>query len=310
MGVNANVRGRADAAVASRLTNERSNRAACAWSAFWHEQQANSRCLANADLGVHKILDGHWIRFADSLAPSSQVLDIGCGAGIVGRILLGARSDLRVTGIDLASVPQSNDWRLGLRSGIAMEDLPFEKGRFDAAVSQFGFEYGSVTRAAKEAARVLAPGAPFSFIVHHAHSPIVRKDRARGPALRAILGSRVEGAFLSGDPAKLDRELSRVRQSVSSDAIVDRIDHALRSRVAFSCNERRAIWNAIVEALQPERELIAALETSCITPERLNEWLEKLSGPLEILDASILREPHGQVIGWTIEGVRSQIATA
>jgi SAM-dependent methyltransferase len=310
MGINANLSRRAGPAFAARPANWRSNREAYAWSAFWDEQEANSRCLANADVGVLKVLDGHWVRFADSLAPSSQVLDIGCGAGIVGRVLLEARSDLRVTGVDVATIPPSSDWRLRLRPETAMEDLPFENGRFDAAVSQFGFEYGSVTCAAKEAARVLAPGAPFSFVIHHAHSPVVRRDRLRGTALSAILGSRIERAFLSGNPGKLDRELSRIRQSVPPDVIVDQVANALRSRLVGSCNDRRAIWNAIVEALEPERELIAALETSCVAPERLDGWLEMLSGPLEILNASILREPRGHIIGWTIEGVRSRIAKA
>lgn len=283
-------------------------RAAWAWTAFWHEQGANSRCLANAHVDVRNVLEGHWARFAGSLAHSSQVLDIGCGAGIVGRILLGARHDLRVTGVDLARVAPSSDWRLSLMSETAMEELPFKDQCFDAAVSQFGFEYGSVARSAKEAARVLTPGAPFSFIVHHAHSPIVRDDRAHDRALRAVLGQCVEQAFLTGLPTQLDRQLELVRRLGPSDAIVSRVASALRSRLGLSCDERRAIWRAIVEALAPERELIAALENACIAPERFDEWLAKLAGPLEILNASVLRRPNGDVIGWTVNGVRSRTA--
>jgi SAM-dependent methyltransferase len=236
------------------------------------------------------------------------VLDIGCGAGIVGRILLGARWDLRVIGVDLARVAASADWRLDLMSETAMEELPFEDQRFDAAVSQFGFEYGSIARSAKEAARVLAPGAPFSFIVHHAHSPIVRADRARDRALRAVLGRRVEQAFLTGLPAPLDRQLELVRRLGPSDTIVSQVANALRSRLGLGCDERRAVWRAIVEALAPERELIAALENSCVAPDRFDEWLAKLTGPLEISNASVLRRPNGDVIGWTVDGVTSRTA--
>jgi SAM-dependent methyltransferase len=287
--------------------NVRNNRAAWAWNAFWDEQEANSRCLVNAHPDVRHTLDEHWVRFAALLAPSAQILDIGCGAGIVGRILLSARSDLHITGVDLASVAPSSDGRLCLMSGIAMEDLPFEDQRFDAAVSQFGFEYGLVSGAAKQAARVLAPGAPFSFIVHHAHSPIVREDRDRDRALHTILGSSVERAFLSGDPANLDHQLGLVLSSAPFDVMVRQIANTLRGRLAHGLNKRRATWNAIIEALAPERELIAALENACIAPTCLHTWLAQLAGPLEISNASVLHLPDGQAIAWTIEGVRPRM---
>lgn len=286
------------------------NRAAWAWTAFWHEQGASSRCLANAHVDVRNLLEDHWARFAASLAPSAHVLDIGCGAGIVGRILLGARRDLRVTGIDLAQVAPSSDRRLSIMSETAMEELPFEDRHFDAAVSQFGFEYGSVDRAAKEAARVLAPGAPFSFVVHHSHSPIVRDDRARDCTLRTLLDRRVEQAFLTGLPTQLDRQLELVRRRCPSDAIVNQVASALRRRVGLSCDERGTVWRAIVDALAPERELIAALESSCVSPERFDTWLAKLAGSLEISNSSVLRRPNGDVIGWIIDGVNSQSARA
>jgi SAM-dependent methyltransferase len=301
---------RSDEAFAPKLVSDRCDRAAWAWNAFWDEQEANSRCLAKAPWDVRQCLDGHWARLAESLPPLSHILDIGCGAGIVGRVLLRARSDLRVTGIDLASVAPSYDRRLCLMSGTSMEDLPFHNQRFNAAVSQFGFEYGSITRAAKEVARVLTPGAPFSFIVHHANSPIVRDDRDRKRALGAILGLRVEHAFLSGQRAKLDRELELVRRGAPCDATVDQIAYALRSRLSLSCNDRRAIWSAIREALAPERELITALESSCVKPKDLDKWLAKLSGPLRILHASVLRRPNGQVIAWIVNGDRSACSAA
>lgn len=283
------------------------NLAAGAWTAFWAEQEADSRCLANAHPDVRKSLDSHWVKFAASLAPSSRILDIGCGAGIVGRILLEARSDLRVTGVDLASVAPSSDRRLCLMAETAMEYLPFENQHFDAAVSQFGFEYGSVTRAGREATRVLVPGAPFSFIVHHAHSQIVREDQDRKIALRAVLDSRVEHAFLSGHVANLDRLLDLARRGAPSDVIVDMVANALRSRLALSRDDRRAMWTAILEALAPERELIAALENACVAPDHIDHWLAKLSAPLQVLNATVLRRPNGLIIAWMIEGVKSPI---
>jgi hypothetical protein len=59
--------------------------------------------------------------------------------------------------------------------------------------------------------------------------------------------------------------------------------------------------------MAPERELIVALENACVAPNQLDSWLAQLAGPLEISNASVLYLPNGQVIAWTIEGVRSRI---
>lgn len=286
--------------------NESLQRSAWAWTCFWQKQGANSRCLADAHRDIRNALDGHWATFAGSLAPSSHVLDIGCGAGIVGRILLGTGNDLRVTGIDLASVARSSDARLRLISETAMEVLPFDDHEFDAAVSQFAFEYGSVVLAARETARVLVPGAPFSFVVHHAHSRIARDDRVRDHALNALLGPRVEDAFLSGKATDLGHEIEAIRLRAPRDVLVQQIAAALRNHLFLGDTARRAIWNAILDALAPERELIAALHSSCVAPHDLDEWLAKLSGPLEITNSARLRRANGEVIAWTIEGAASR----
>jgi SAM-dependent methyltransferase len=281
-------------------------RQARAWTAFWQEQGADSRCLAHAQADVRRAFESHWAAFAALLRPRARLLDIGCGAGVVGRNLLAARPDLLITGIDAARVPASSDPRIALLSETPMEILPFENGGFDGAVSQFGFEYGDVAQAAKEVARVLAPGAPFSFVVHHFHSAIVRQSRGRDPALRALLGDGVKRAFLSGAAVSLDRQLWPIRNAAPADPIVGQVAQALQGRMGFGRGQRIAVWNAIVDALAPERELIAALDASCVAPDALERWLANLSDQLEVMTASALCRPTGETIAWKIEGVRSR----
>jgi SAM-dependent methyltransferase len=62
---------------------------------------------------------------------------------------------------------------------MSTEHLVFADGSFDAVVSQFGYEYGRTHKTARQLARVLAPAARFSFIVHHAGSTVVATNRAR-----------------------------------------------------------------------------------------------------------------------------------
>ena len=111
-----------------------------AWTAFWQEQGGDSRCLASVHSEVRRALDDHWSSFAAAMVPAASVLDIGCGSGTVARALLTARDDLRITGIDLASLPAPSDRRVALLPETPMERLPFADACFDAAASQFGFE--------------------------------------------------------------------------------------------------------------------------------------------------------------------------
>jgi len=274
-----------------------------AWTVFWNEQGDHSRCLAFAPPEVRRALDGHWSAFAARLAPLSNTVDLGCGTGAVARILLAARGDLRITGIDSARIAAPADRRIALTQS-AMERLPFEKACFDAAVSQFGFEYGHIREAALTLARVLAPGAPFSFLVHHAHSAITCEARARNAALDALLGTAVEHHFLSGNALELDRRIRPIQGRASADALVGQVAQALRARVGRDRAQRSAVWTAIAEALAPEREILVALETACVAPGDLSGWLANFPTELRTLTASAVRTPAGQAIAWRIEGVR------
>jgi hypothetical protein len=91
--------------------------------------------------------------------------------------------------------------------------------------------------------------------------------------------------------------------------MVHQIADALRRRLALYFMDRQATWNAIIDALAPERELIAAIENACVDPKNLDTWLAKLAGPLEISSASVLQIPNGQLIAWIIEGASLGIGT-
>src|SRR5262245_49809643 len=108
-----------------------------AWTSFWADS-VQSRCASGAP-EVWRSLVSHWSAFAQTLPRGARVLDLGCGAGAVGRMLLAARGDLRVTGVDAARVPRSSLPGLELRSETDMESLPFDDDSFGAVVSQFGF---------------------------------------------------------------------------------------------------------------------------------------------------------------------------
>ena len=241
------------ASYSNPATTARADRASAdAWTIFWREQRAESRCCANAPADIRRALDGHWRAFAASLPPAANILDIGCGAGAVGRELLFCRADLRITGIDFAAIPPSRDPRNELLPDTAMESLPFADRSFRAVVSQFGYEYGRSGEAAREIARVLVPGAHLSFLVHHQGSPIVVDSDRNLRAIEQLTGARLQAAFMSGIPAALEQILSSIRDDCPGEYIVEQAAAGLHRRINGNAAERAHVWQAVVDALTPQ----------------------------------------------------------
>jgi SAM-dependent methyltransferase len=270
-----------------------------AWTAFWQEP-GQSRCVADAP-DIATLLDGHWSWFASSLQANARVLDLGCGAGAVGRALLAARRDVHVTGVDFARVPLRLQPHLELLSDTAMESLPFADASFAAATSQFGFEYADTGTSAAEMARVLAPRAPFSFLVHHAGSAIVAGERARLTALRAALESEMRATFCAGD-ASFTSRISALKNAHPHDALIAELARTLPMRLARPPRERHALWIAVEDALAPELCLAEALTSCCVAPEDLDRWTAALRSACELTSVSILHDLQGAPVAWVIEG--------
>jgi SAM-dependent methyltransferase len=275
-------------------------RAREAWTAFWQDP-GQSRCAAGAP-EIWQVLSAHWAAFAKSLEPGTRVLDLGCGAGAVARLLLESRRDLHITGIDFARIPLTIHPQVDLLSDTAMECLPFTDGSFGAVVSQYGFEYSRREQAVRETSRVLASGARISLLVHHADSAIVTTNRARLDVLLAMLGYSMCSAFCDGDAPAFNAQMSALAVRFPHDTLAVELARCLPLRIGRAPRERVAIWNAIEEALAPERCLAQALNACCVGPEELDEWLAPLRELGELLPVTVVREPNGDPIAWRIEG--------
>ncbi|MEO8547913.1 MAG: class I SAM-dependent methyltransferase [Sphingomicrobium sp.] len=136
---------------------------------------------------TQQLLRSIWQGFAASLARDACVLDLATGNGAVLEQLVSVRPDLSLIGIDYApSLPAPHFKAIQLRSGVSLEHLPFEARSFDAATSQFGFEYSDRSQASAELARVLRKDAPFLFIVHDRSGSLLAENRERMRALNWI----------------------------------------------------------------------------------------------------------------------------
>jgi len=94
-----------------------------------------------------------------------RVLDVGCGTGVLLRLLAGRLADCQeLVGIDAAAgmigVAQTlaDDPRLGFSTGVA-EHLPYPDGHFDLVVTTTSFDHWKDQNAGlRECARVIVPG--------------------------------------------------------------------------------------------------------------------------------------------------------
>jgi SAM-dependent methyltransferase len=279
-----------------------------AWTAFWTDP-GQSRCVSGS-ADIWQAFTDHWSSYVAPLGQGARVLDLGCGAGAVARLLLATRGDLQVTGIDFARIPLAIYPNFELLSDTPMESLPFGLRCFGGVVSQFGFEYSDCVATARELAQVLLPGARLSFLVHHAGSAIVAANRARLAALDAFLGTPLRAAFSSGDGGAFHACMHALRQRHPHDALIAELARCLPSRLGRTSRERVAIWNSIEDALAPERCLAQSLSARCVAPVQLDEWLAPLRRLCELRQVSVLREADGTPIAWRIDGVRPPGAQA
>ena len=276
------------------------------WSTFWQEFALENaipeRCHVPGD--GRFAVDRHWARFADGLPAGARVIDLGCGAGIVGRTLLGRRADLAVAGVDWANVPVIGVANLTIHPWVSMEDLPFGDACFDAAVSLFGIEYGDLERTARQLQRVLKPGARFGFLVHHRDGEIVREGCARRKALKELIAGRMKTAFLTGSSAAIGEQRRVLKQAFPAEPMVRIVsDHFLRN-VDRTRAERQAIWQTLSDGLDPELALLLHLDRAAKSATEMAAWLAALLAAMRLVSVSVLRRGGGAPIAWDVSGVR------
>lgn len=152
-----------------------------AWTTFWtrHESSSAPAVVSLGGDALSRAQFDAWVSFCTYLGRDAKVLDLGTGSGKLPQMLRSTRSDIDIVGVDIAEQLPPAPEGIRLIGGVSMEDLPFENDEFDAAVSQFGFEYGDTNLISAEILRVIKSGAPIGLLVHRGDGPILAHNLRR-----------------------------------------------------------------------------------------------------------------------------------
>jgi len=251
-----------------------------------------------------QVIDRHLAAFAVNLPLRARVIDLGCGAGYLGKLLRTLRPDLQVTGVDFAGVPGLETPGLTILPWVDMAALPFEQNQFDGAVSLFGSEYGAIGQTAPELARVLKPGSPFCLVVHHRDGEIAREGIARVTGIRSVLAGKVKAAYLAGDQTRLDqRRIGLLDQHAGEPTVRLMADYLVRT-LQQSRAQRLANWEKLASDVATEVALTSEMVRCAKGPEQLATWLVPLLANNAQVSAAVLRRQSGEPIAWSVSGIR------
>lgn len=277
------------------------------WSLFWQEfalpGQPTERCYITGD--ARNAVDQHWESFARNLPTGAKVIDLGCGAGVTGRILTESRADLNVTGIDWANVPDTiAGANITICRGLNMEALPFDDASFDAALSLFGIEYANIEKTVLELSRLLKPGARYSFVVHHRASGIVEEGSTRRNALWDSIAGRMTAAFVAGSLKGVDDQRLRLKAKYPQEPVVDLIRNYLLRHISCARLVRLSISQKLASDFETEFSLLTQLEKSAKSPAEMGAWLISFLSHMTSVRAFVLRRNSGEPIAWVVDGCR------
>jgi SAM-dependent methyltransferase len=284
------------------------------WAEYWLSGQTGScfRGREAVDTG------GLWAPVFELLPAGARILDLACGAGAVARIALDAERGFAVTGVDYAPhLPPLSG--ATLMSGVSIEHLPFEDSKFDAVLSQYGFEYASVDAAA-EAVRVLAPGGRLAFLMHAEESQPIAAARERLGRVGAILAAsgparivqRLGEASAQGAPtpdladlaARALQNASAGRQDETTLWALSFLNEILSKRSFFPPAYLTENAATLIRILTAYRDRLSAMSKAALSraqAEAVARRLGELGLEAEGLHAATVR---GDQIGWLLQGKR------
>lgn len=311
-----------------------------AWDLFWSYDRLASFGTGKGAGNYADYIADEWRRFFAALTAGSRVLDIATGNGAIAVIAAETDNRLEVTGVDLAEVKPAAFVSTGKETlnkvrflpRTPAEELPFDDGSFDAAVSQYGIEYSDLDRSLPEAVRILSPGGRLRFACHAAEgsvaadtaraitdadfllveSDLASKAAAAFTAILDIERGRARSPFAQTEAQSKYRTFREALQAVAGRAVTaadaDMLASVHRTLTDLFQNrlshEESALQLKILELrteIEAHRERQQALLEAALPAERMAELADRLRN-LGLADVTVGGQRNGAVlVGHVVE---------
>jgi len=160
---------------ALRKKNSKNSDTIAPWTDHW---QFKSAAGGSDRTSLDILIEPSWIEFTDLLPSDATVLELATGNGVVARSCAerasACRKALEIDAVDAADIkPPVQDLdaedrvpKIRFQGGVWLEDLPFRDDKFQAVISQFGFEYADEALTVSEVSGVLSPNGKLRFVIH------------------------------------------------------------------------------------------------------------------------------------------------
>ncbi|MEM7762702.1 MAG: methyltransferase domain-containing protein [Pseudomonadota bacterium] len=316
------------------------------WSKYWR-QPAITTFSQQFPGNYDGEIAAFWSQQFADLADGSTVIDLATGNGAVALLAVREAAKLgrawTVRGVDYADIRPTTDLSdlpdvqrdLGVIEFIGktnIEATGLTDTNADLIVSQYGFEYSDVERAAHEAYRLLKPGGRIALIVHHAQSGVMLESAEGLSQMQFMmhkeqLDQRVEAVIRAADQAsdagdkrwvvarkKLNSTLRRLQARAAKAAeprgfinsVAPSFVHAIEGLAAKNAQMRLQHVARMRDEVRAYQERMADLRSAALDQAGCDALCEALKqAGFEQLERGMLHYGAQQILmGWTVTAVR------
>lgn len=303
-----------------------------AWSHYWHAARLDS-CIAGNGAADEADIRAFWHNLLDDMRDGAHIIDLACGNGAVSLRLAevaGNTTSMKITAVDIADIDPERflaqqhpaAGTIDFCGNTDITNLPFSYGSFDAAVSQFGFEYADREAAAREMMRILVPGGKFQLLMHHQEGALVAPNIAQIGEIDLLLAAgapvdRIIG-FLGALPAEQDTALHQLETAGKTliqhhEGKPPRITqeifagiNQLIERQDLSFDMRLCAAEDMRSRLQMEKERMLQLSAAALSEECVQEIanLTKKCGADNVSFAPFYLGEDKALLGWSLRGIK------
>lgn len=271
------------------------------WTFYWDDGRAPQGCCPNGPEALEADLRTFWQAVAQSMGQGDRVLDAACGRGAVYSLLVEARPDLQLAGVDYADTG-ARSGGLNILGNTDCRSLPFNAGHFHGIVSQFGIEYAGIEGLA-ECIRVAQPAARFAFVMHHVDSALTKGSMRRAKALADLLASNLfemaRSAARGAMPEGVDDLLFALSDRHASHSVIREIHSAL---VASLNGGNALIHIDRIESLAlAELRRLEAQAASALTSDGIASWCALLRDAGRPVAIDRINLADGLPAAWTLQ---------